>query len=184
MSVLKNLRNLSEMEFYKQAIEIRKGITTWLLKDFGYKRNPKSVKQVLKHIEEEDQKTITSIYEKYGYNPNKAFQSEYPEWFVNFERELIAEILQELVANITSANSIFAVRDFEYDLRRSYQDKAIICCFKLYQELQYIISLFGTDLNRFIPMLDTVEREVELLKGWRRADNKARKQTEGTKKQS
>lgn len=178
MSVLKNLRNLSEMEFYKQAIEIRKSLTAWLLRDFGYKKNPRTLKQVVKGIDEPDRKTINDIYEKYGFNPNKTFQTEYPEWFVDFERQVIMEILQELVANITSANSIFATRDFEFDLRRSYQDKAIICCFKLYQELQYIVSIFGTDLNKFVPMLDAVEREVELLKGWRRADNKTRKQYE------
>ena len=60
----------------------------------------------------------------------------------------------------------------EYELRRAYQDKAIGCCFVLYQELQYIISMFGTDLNKFIPILESIEKEVDLLKGWRQSDNK------------
>lgn len=39
MAVLKNLRNLSEMEFYKNAIGIRRDVTLWMLKEFGLKRN-------------------------------------------------------------------------------------------------------------------------------------------------
>ena len=39
MSVLKNLRSLSEMQFYKTAITIRKELTIWLLKDFRARGN-------------------------------------------------------------------------------------------------------------------------------------------------
>ena len=64
MSVIKNMRNLSSMEFYKKAIDLRKEITIWLLKDFGYKRNARSVKRVIKDISEEDKKTIDDIFIK------------------------------------------------------------------------------------------------------------------------
>ena len=175
MAVLKNLRSLSSMEFYKNAISIRKLLTEWLLKDFGIKRNTRFVNQVIKNIDEKDQNIINNIFEKYGKTSNNQFQSEYPEWFVNFERNIIIEILQEMISNITSANSIYATRDFEFDLRREYQDKAIIDCYKLYQELQYIISIFNTDLNRFVPFLEMIEKEVDLLKDWRQSDNKSRK---------
>lgn len=50
------------MEFYKKAIDLRKEITIWLLKDFGYKRNARSVKRVIKDISEEDKKTIDDIF--------------------------------------------------------------------------------------------------------------------------
>nr|DAY83406.1 MAG TPA: hypothetical protein [Caudoviricetes sp.] len=46
MAVLNNLRNLSEMEFYKNAIKMRVNLTNWLLRDFGTKRNPRSVTKV------------------------------------------------------------------------------------------------------------------------------------------
>ena len=47
IAVLKNLRSLSEMEFYKNAIHMRVSLTTWLLRDFGTKRNARSVNQVI-----------------------------------------------------------------------------------------------------------------------------------------
>lgn len=184
MAVLKNLRSLSTMEFYKNAIKMRKDLTLWLLRDFGIKRNPRSVSQVIKNIEPEDQNTIDEIFAKYGKSPKHEFESEYPDWFVNFERDVIIKILQELIENITNANSIYTSKDFlheECGLRRQYQDKAICNCYSLYQELQYITACFGTDLNKFIPFLDSVEREVDLLKGWRQSDNAKRKKIEKEK---
>ena len=181
MAVLSNLRNLSEMEFYKNAIRMRKNLTNWLLRDFGTKRNPRSVNQVIKDIEEADKKTIDEIFEKYNKSPNHEFQSEYPDWFVEHERKIIVELLQELVENITSANSIYPSKDFlheEYTERRKFQNQAICNCYTLYQELQYITDCFGTDLNKFIPFLDSIEREVDLLKGWRQSDNSRRKKIE------
>lgn len=181
MAVLKNLRSLSSMEFYRNAIQMRKDLTIWLLKDFGTKRNPRSVAQVIKEISQEDQNTIDGIFAKYGKSPKHEFHSEYPEWFVDFERDVIIKILQELIENITKANSIYPSKDFlheEYALRRQYQDKAICNCYTLYQELQYITACFGTDLNKFIPFLESVEKEADLLKGWRQSDNAKRKKTE------
>ena len=181
MAVLSNLRSLSEMEFYKNAIKMRVNLTNWLLRDFGTKRNPRSVNQVIKNIDEEDQNTIDEIFAKYGKSPNHEFQSEYPDWFVEFERKVIVELLQELVENITSANSIYPSKDFLHEEcaeRRSFQNKAICNCYTLYQELQYITACFGTDLNKFIPFLESIEREVNLLKGWRQSDNTKRKKLE------
>lgn len=178
MSVLKNLRSLSGMEFYKNALFIRKDLTQWLLRDFGAKKNPKSVRQYLKDATPEEQETINRIYEAHGKNPNKAFVSEYPDWFVDFERRVITEKLFEMMTSITEANSIYPYREFEFDLRRKYQDNAIVCCYALYQELQYIVSLFPADLNRFVYILDSIERETQLLKGWRQSDNKRRDEKE------
>lgn len=58
MAVLKNLRSLSSMEFYKNAIRLRVDITNWMLRNFGIKRNARSVNQVIKNIDAEDQKMI------------------------------------------------------------------------------------------------------------------------------
>lgn len=54
MSVIKALRNLSTMEYYKNAIYIRKYLTQWMLCDFGEKKNLKNIKYVIKDITEEE----------------------------------------------------------------------------------------------------------------------------------
>ncbi len=76
MAVLKNLRSLSNMQFYKTAIYIRKELTDWMLRDFGTTKNKKSVRQVIKDISPEDQKTIDDIFTKYGRSSNKKDQGE------------------------------------------------------------------------------------------------------------
>lgn len=180
MSVIKNLRGLSNMEFYKNAIVLRRNLTSWMLRDFGTTRNKKSIQSAIKNIAESDKTIILDILGKYNQNPNSAFQSEFPEWFVDFEKEEIIQLLHDLVGNITSANSIYAVHDFEFDLRREFQDRAIINCYQLYQELQYISESFNIDINKLIPILESIEREVELLKGWRQSDNAKRKKKDET----
>ena len=172
MSVLKNLRNLSTMQFYKNAINIRKDITEWMMRDFGTTRNKKGIGQVIKDIEESDQKTIDEIFAKYGKSPHKEFQGEYPSWFMEYEREILFKIMQELVEDIIKANSIYVSNNTEYELRRAFQDKAIGCCYALYQELHYLKRVTGTDLNAFTTILEEIEKEVDLIKGWRQSENK------------
>lgn len=70
MSVLKNKRDLSDMEFYKNAIRMNQELATWMMRNFGTQRNPRSVNQVIKNINEDDQKTIDDIFSKYGKPPN------------------------------------------------------------------------------------------------------------------
>lgn len=172
------MRKLSSMEFYKNAIRIRQRLTDWMLRDFGTKRNRRSVKQIIKEIDPTDQYVIDSIFEKYGKTPNQEFQSEFPEWFIRFEQEKLVGLLHDLIFNITAANSIYAVYTFEMDLRREYQDKAIANCYQLYSELQYILSTVYTDANNYIPLLESIDKEIDLLKNWRRSDNKTRKELE------
>ena len=49
MSVLKNLQDLSDLEFYKCAEKLQDDITDFCLRDFGLKKSPRSVKQVIKN---------------------------------------------------------------------------------------------------------------------------------------
>lgn len=174
MSVIKNLRNLSSMEFYKNAIQMRRELTEWMMRDFGTVRNKKSLHSVIKDISQEDEQILTEVFQKYGKNINRGFQYEYPEWLVDFERDKLVELLQTLVENITRANCIYVSKGnyTEYELRRKYQDIAIGCCYALYAELQYIAESFRIDLNKLVPLLESIEKEVDLLKGWRQKDNK------------
>lgn len=146
-----------------------------MLRNFGIKRNARSIVQVIKNIYKEDQKVIDNIFAKYDKTQNNQFQSEYPEWFINSQREHMMRILQNMMDEITSANSIYATNLSEFDERRNHQNEAIACCYKLFQEIQYIISIFNTDLNKLVPIIDMIEKEVDLLKGWRQSDNKSRK---------
>ena len=81
MSVLKNLRSLSEMQFYKTAITIRKELTIWLLKDFGTRRNAKSVNQVIKDITPEEQARLDN-----GLITKAEIEAQYKSWRGTLEK--------------------------------------------------------------------------------------------------
>ena len=87
-------------------------------------------------------------------------------------RENILLILRNLINNITSANTIYAVNESEVEDRRRYQTEAIANCEQLLQEMQYVISVLPCDINKFMPYVGLIEEEIKLLKGWRKSNSK------------
>ena len=181
MSVLKNKRDLSDMEFYKNAIRMNQELATWMMRNFGTQRNPRSVNQVIKNINEDDQKTIDDIFSKYGKPPNHEFVSEFPEWYVDRKRKRLLDLCDDLIENITNANSIYPTEEFlheEFAIRRKFQWMAICNCKDIEQVLQGIRVDFRIDINKINKFLDMSKQEVDLIKGWRQSDNKVRKGVE------
>ena len=174
MSVLKNLQNLSDLEFYKCAEKLQDDITDFALRDFGLKRSPRSVNQIIKGIEEADQEAIDGIFAKYGKKPNQGFGSEYPEWFVANRKEKLIGYTDTLIESIISANIIHPVTILECDTRRCLQNKAIGVCGNLYREFQYLKRHLTINLNWLAGTIALITREEKLLKGWRQSDNKIR----------
>ena len=66
MSVLKNKRSVSSLEFYHNAIMLRREITMLLLRDFGIKDKVRSVKSLygVPGMEPEDEQKFREIVEK------------------------------------------------------------------------------------------------------------------------
>lgn len=178
MSVRKDQRSQSKMEFYINAKRLRKEVTDWLFRDFGQSRK-KTINNIIPKISLEDKKIMTSMFEKYGITSKYTFTSEYPMWFIDYEKQTIIEILRDLSKNIIYANSIYATNLSELDERRNYQNKAIGNCFDLKNEIENIVQQMSIDLNK-ITFIDKLEKEIKLLKGWRQSDNKIRKNFEQT----
>lgn len=175
MSVIKNLRKLSDMEFYKNAINIRAELTRWLMRDFGEKKHPKNIAHTIKDVTPDETKIINDIFEKHGKGLNKEFVCEYPQWFIDAERKIIIETMWQMVSGIIAANSVYPALMAEWEQRRFRQNEAIAAVRHLFYELEYIARLFPQNLNYFEKLLDSLEREEHLLKGWRQSDNKSRR---------
>jgi len=160
------------MEFFHNAIALRKKITELLLRDFGiksFKRNIKFVGNV-ENFSDEDRGIVEGIFDKYELD--RCFQDDYPIWLIERERMYFMDILRDLIKNIVSANSIYPVNMREYYERRMIQNNAINNCEDLLQEMQYIISVFPVDAEKYMDYVEMIEKEIALLKGWRKADNK------------
>ena len=178
MSVLKRKRNVSKMEFYHNAIKLRLMITEFLLKDFGIKsrrRNLEFAKDVY-DIDDEDVEEIENILS--AYDLKNSFIDNFPEWLIDKERDYFMDLLRSLMKNICSANTIHITNKEEYYIRRNYQTQAICDCENLLQEMQYIIYVTHPNVEKYMPYVDIIEKEIALLKGWRKSDNKIAKSLE------
>jgi len=161
MSVLKNNRNLSNLEFYHNARTLREEMTNFLLRDFG-------VRDKIRKYKGEDNIEVTII-------------EEYPAWLITFYRESILTLLRSLMLNITAANTIYPVTMEELAERRKFQTAAIYNCQQLLCELTHCADVLPVELNKFLPYIEKISFEIKLLKGWRKSSNDlARKIKDGT----
>jgi hypothetical protein len=140
VSVLKNKRGLSQLEFYHNARELRKELTKLLVREFGLKK---------------DNDTLAWVIEQFRNN--------------------ITALLRDIMWNITAANTIYPVSREELETRRYYQNKAIIACEELFQELQYCNDVLPVKVSLFIPYIDRIQTEIRLLKGWRKSNTQLAK---------
>ena len=152
MSVLKNKRGLSKLEFYHNARQLRRDITNLLLRDFG-------VRDKIRQVKGEEGETLTVI-------------EGYPGWLIEKFRDSIMQILRNLMMNITAGNTIYPTNESELQLRRQYQTAAIVNCEQLLQEMHYCEDILPVHVSKFLPYVEAIEFEVKLLKGWRKSNNK------------
>lgn len=80
--------------------------------------------------------------------------------------------VDELVDNITFANSIFPTNKTEIEQRKEYQVKAIANCFQLQN---YIVKLEKTvdsvTISSLDKIIDLLCVELNLLKAWKKSDS-------------
>ena len=151
MSVVKNKRSLSRLEFYNNARKLRNDLTNFLLRDFGVRN------KVYRSVEE-DNKVVTTT-------------EQYPQWLVDYYRKSIISILNLLMTNIVAANSVYPINLDEVNYRRILQDKAIANCEQLFQELVYLSDVLPISLIKVEPYAETIDFEITLLKAWRKTTN-------------
>ena len=153
MSVHKNKRGLSKLEFYHNARRMRKEISMLTLRDFGIHSRGKKFKET------------TGSQQPEGY---------YDELIDEFSRSM-RNLLRNMMLNITAGNTIFPNSLDELALRRRYQTGAIANCEQLLQEILYCEDVIPVKASVFVPYVEKIELEIKLLKGWRKSNSKIEK---------
>lgn len=169
MSVLARNRGIASMEFYRTAIELRHKLTKLLLRDLGLKTMVRNMRVNTKQMEPDDLATWQKINEKYGF---ARIPGDYPEWLIEKLRDSIWDILRDMTLNITKAYTIWATTKAEADARRLAQDNAIANCESLLKEMELAISVLPVDAEKYMQYVALIDKEIALLKGWRKGDNK------------
>lgn len=126
-NVLARNRSVSELEFYKNAVEIRAILTRYFMNE---KHIPKRWRPVF---------TFPGI-------------------------ELIITLMNEIIA----AYNTYPYKAADLRRRRLHQTQAIIACEQIVQHLQWIIEVLEPDINSFAIVMELIDKEIELLKDWRR----------------
>lgn len=170
MSVLKSKRKPSQFEVFHHLNKLRKEITDLLLRDFGYNAI-KSEKRLERRFGSRSYEELTDI-EKQQYDRQKKKQDAFDEWFIESERNAIIDCLRSIGEHVYTANSIYPTYPEELVERRIHQDLAIGQCYRLVQELQYAIETLPVDVNTYLRFGADIQKEIDLIKGWRKSDNK------------
>lgn len=169
MSVLARNRSLSKLEFYVNAIKLRKKIVLLLLRDLGLKNRVRNLHIQTEIMAPEDAAAFRQITEKYCIGE---LTDEYPEWIIEKLRSSIWDLLRDMMVNITRAYTVWATNISEAHERRNAQNRAIADCESILKELEFATEILPVDAEKYMSYVEIIEREIALLKGWRKSDNK------------
>lgn len=170
MSVPKGKRKESQFEVFHHLYKMRKEITDLLLRDFGYSE-AKALKSLEKMFGGRSYEELSES-EQERYIKRKKRDEAFAEWFIADQRKAIVDCLRSITSYVYQANSIYPMYQEELVERRIFQDKAVGKCYDLVQELQYAIETLPVDVNIYTRFADMVQTEINLIKGWRKSDNK------------
>jgi hypothetical protein len=170
MTVVKRKRKESQFEVFHHFYKVRKNITDLLLRDFGYSAK-KSEGYLSKMFGGRPYDELKEHEQKH-YDLRKRKTNSFEEWFILDQREAVMDCLRNIMEYIFVANSIYPLYPEELVERRIHQDKAIGQCYRLLQELQYAIETLPVDITSYLRFAEEIEKQISLLKGWRKSDNK------------
>lgn len=162
MSVLVSNRTESKFEAITYSIELRKMLVELIQKDFGVK----DVDQLVR-IRYALGKDKTENFWRYRYLMQRS-------------KDRVDETASLLTSNLRGANSIYPTTMHEYELRRDYQNYAIVNCEVLIRELQHVVETFDVDINLYNRYVTAIDREIGLIKKWRQRDNKIKSYLQGS----
>ena len=173
MSVPKRKRQESQFEVIKHFYRLRKEITDLLLRDFGYSQ--KKADDHMRRLFGGKSYEESTDDQKEHYQKRLHRNAGFEEWFIGYQRDTVMDCMQKATEYIFTANSIYPTNMAEYEERRMFQNKAIGQCYRLLQELQYVVEILPVNVNKYARFIEGIEKEIRLLRGWRKRDNKLKR---------
>lgn len=168
--VLENKRTETPFAVRDNMLDVWKQITELTMRGFGKKKRkmPKIPKNFNKWSEVSQEKWKKTEEEK-------LIQKE--KWdmiFIENETKVVDNLCREIVYLIDRANSMNPQYVCECDKQRLMQDEAIGLCNNLHRELNHIADTIPCNKNFLAIQTDSIEKEIALLKGWRKSCNSTR----------
>lgn len=169
MTVIKAKRKESQFEVFHNLMKTRKEITDLLLRDFGY-NHFKTVEKIQKQFIVPYSDMTTEEQVRYDRKMEK--EMAFVTWYIEDERKAVIDCIRGITKEVYIANSIYPTCEMELKERRLHQELALGHCYTLTQELQYAMETLPVDVNKYIRFAEMINKEIKLIKSWRKSDNK------------
>ena len=166
-NIPKSKRSESKLEALHSAYVLRRKITAELMATFGYsqKKLEAHLKKMTDYVEDPEER------EKMSQAIRKT-EDDFNSWFIMRERDRVADFCQGITEHLRAANTIWPTCMSEFEERRLEMDRALVCCNKLQDELQYIAETLPSDKNKFMNIVLEVQAEFDMIKKLRQSDNR------------
>lgn len=171
--VPKRKRNESKFEVFHHWFFVRRQITDLMLLNFGY--SPDKLERSINHRFQGRSYDKLSPDEQHHWDKWHEKEISFAEWFIPDERAYVSNLIREVTTRITLANDIWPTFEEELRARRLHQNAALGNCAAIKQELQYIAESLPVDINRYLLIVDEIDKEISMIRNWRKSDNKFRK---------
>ncbi len=99
-------------------------------------------------------------------------EDNFSSWFIMRERDRVADFVQGITEHLRAANTIYPTYMNEFEERRLEMDRALMCCNKLQDELQYIAETLPADKNKFMNIVLEANDVFNMIKALRQSDNR------------
>ena len=166
-------RNQSKFEVLEQAVRLKKILRELsYVRNFGYKVRteptmPRNAAQWSKDSLEGYMKREKEKIEKAKLLDEK---------FLGHKRSVIEDDIDRMMHGIVSANSLRVPTCMaEADERRLNQERAIAACEEIIIDLQDIMDTVPIDKNWMTQVEPEIEKELALLRAWKKSDNEKRR---------
>lgn len=170
--ILKKDRKETKFEVMDNMLDIWKQITELSFRGFGkrMRKKPKIPKNFDEWSEESQNRWIVNTEGKLQQ------QEQWDMNFINNETRVVDNICRKIVQLIDHANTMVPQTIMEFDQKRLWQDEAIGLCNNLKQELNHIADTIPCNKNFLAIQTDSIDKEINLLRGWRKSFNKNREE--------
>lgn len=165
--VPKGRRNHSKLDAQILASDVRRQITTEIMVTFGYsqKKYEEHIKALTGYIQNPEERDAAA-------ETIRKLEENFEGWFIVKERDRMFQLACDIPSHLRAANAIFPKIHGEYVERRLHLDKAIACCYRLQEELQFTATTLPSDYNKFTRLVLDLDHEANLIKKLRRSDER------------
>lgn len=160
MSVPKCRRNTSRLEVIDHSVKVRGMLTELCSRDLG-------IKDILH---------VARMNYAFGIDQREDLSKYMYE--IRHSKEKLIDLGGQIEGYVRAANSIIPKFLYECKMRREFQTRALASCEQVVSELQHIVGTFKVDINSFKQYIVAIDRQEELIKKWRQADNRIRERIE------